>query len=530
MLACTLGLVMAATGTAHAVIDGEQPGSAPSWTAYITSSTFFGLVETGSCTGSLVAPSWVLTAAHCVANLNDGGYTTGKPKSMTVEIGRTDGKRRGTRFGVKRIEIQGYRELSSPGGLDQDVALLELDKASTAKPLPILPGQRFAADGTEVTLYGYGYTRPLQQAEKAHEKAGTLRRTRLGTTIVDTDCSWATHGRICLLHRTTSRGGAGDSGGPWVVDVDGTPMQAAVFTGYLPQDLQQYGEALFDADTLPWLRQFTGIPVPVPGRIVRDPATSASWLIDADGFRRHIPDGGVYLCLVEQGAQVTNLARAGIDLMPMRSQVAECGAGKILLAGPGENGTEAAFVGATLQAAGYVVETRASLPDSLDAYRQVWWFDAHVGPTTTETQQLQAFLAGGGGVYLTGERPCCEQLNDADQVIVGAVLTDSVHVGDLGDPGGPVTVNAGAVGGAATTPHAITSWSPAAPGGMSGVDAENVFASADGVPVAAVWDESDMTSGTGRLAIFMDINWVQDGFRAGDADRIVINLARFLAA
>jgi hypothetical protein len=51
----------------------------------------------------------------------------------------------------------------------------------------------------------------------------------------------------------------------------------------------------------------TGLPDVRANTIVRDRATGAAWLVGSDRFRRWIPTGGDYECLVARGAQVWNM-------------------------------------------------------------------------------------------------------------------------------------------------------------------------------------------------------------------------------
>ena len=168
-----------------------------------------------------------------------------------------------------------------------------------------------------------------------------------------------------------------------------------------------------------------------------------------------------------------------------------------------------------LTSAGYSVTELATLPANLSGFGQVWWVDAPP-PTSAEQNQLIAFAQSGKGVYLTGERPCCEALNDADQSIVDAVVVggNNITVGHQGDVCGcnaPLPVNPNVVANLATRPHTVTTWTPDAPGGIAGVPDSSVFSYYQPDPstkqaVAAAWDRAS-TSGNGRLVVFMDINW-----------------------
>jgi hypothetical protein len=216
------------------------------------------------------------------------------------------------------------------------------------------------------------------------------------------------------------------------------------------------------------------------------------------------------------------------------------GNASVLIAGAGDLGPNSEpnnNLAQALTAAGYSVTQSTTLPADISGFGQVWWVDA-TPPTSTEQNQLIAFAQSGKGVYLTGERPCCEDLNDADQSIVDAVVIggNSITVGHQGDVcfcNDPLPVNPNVVGHLATTPHTVTSWTPDAPGGMAGVPDSSVFSYYQPAPstkqvVAAAWNRAS-TSGHGRLVVFMDINWLEAASSAANWSDVAENVAFFLS-
>jgi hypothetical protein len=215
------------------------------------------------------------------------------------------------------------------------------------------------------------------------------------------------------------------------------------------------------------------------------------------------------------------------------------GNGNVLVAGTGDIGSTEPNDNLTqlLTSAGYSVTESATLPADLSSFGQVWWVDSNP-PTSDEQNQLIGFAESGKGVFLTGERPCCEALNAADQSIVNSVVVGGgITVGGQGDVCGcnaPLPVNPGVVGDVATQPFIVTTWQPAAPGGMANVPDSSVFSYYQpGGPetrqvVAAVWDRPSVV-GNGRLAVFMDINWTESAWRAANWSDVAQNVAFFLS-
>lgn len=151
------------------------------------------------CGGSLITPTWVVTAKHCLNS------------PTQARIGSRDRS-----SGGELIQIAQKVPYSSG---NQDFGLIKLASASSKQTVPIAdssPGPE-----TPVKLYGWGQTCPQQGCSTGAPQYLKYLDTRV---LADSNCAslqYPSH-QLCIHGTTSDTACYGDSGGPAIWNVNGT--------------------------------------------------------------------------------------------------------------------------------------------------------------------------------------------------------------------------------------------------------------------------------------------------------------------
>ncbi len=168
------------------------------------------------CTGTVVGPRTVVTAAHCVENQD--------PSQISFGFGPSAGQ---IEAELKVALAVTHPEWDSQQ-LANDIAVITLGEDAPVEPIPLNKSMDDSWIGRKVTLVGYGVSDGPSQTGAGIKREVTVTIDQLEPTT---------------LHYTTTNGQTacnGDSGGPAYAD-EGGELVIAGITSYGDQNCKEYG-------------------------------------------------------------------------------------------------------------------------------------------------------------------------------------------------------------------------------------------------------------------------------------------------
>lgn len=251
-----------AGGASPDIVGGEEatPGEFP-WQAFLRIGSYI-------CGGSLIAPQWVMTAAHCVERDDEPGQPV-SPSTVTVYLGKHNIRQAETSQQTKSVAQVIIHPNYDPNRSDNDIALLRLSSAATLNsrvatiPLLVSPGDDpLTAPGIQATVTGWGTTSENGLVSDTLQKVSV-------PIVSNAACSQAlsyaiTQNMICAGYDDGGKDACqGDSGGPLIVpNGDGGWKQTGIVSfGFGCARPELYGVYTRVSRYIDWIGQYADLSV-----------------------------------------------------------------------------------------------------------------------------------------------------------------------------------------------------------------------------------------------------------------------------
>jgi hypothetical protein len=353
-----------------------------------------------SCSASVIAPSWVITAAHCLANPVTGVWYFAE-SSVVAPLTSVQAV-----FGaVDSVVVYPGFEGTEPtyDNISRDVALLHLATPAQSVALPLLERSNNTGLGVEATvrIVGWGSTLPYDP-----QAGGTP--TAPSYAVVGSMAVSANTRRIVGLEAGPSRSCFGDSGGPLIVQLadGGVAIAALASVGGMACGIEDGQDARYVRPDTAWVSEVTngeveivGQPMqlaPAPGKMSliapvrlatvarKVPGTNFTW--QAISVAGRVPSSAA-AAVVE--VDVAGTGPANVAAVPCPGDVTESPGGVINTAVGG--GTNLAVI--PLGVAQEFCLAGPDAPNRLSAVRLMGWIGPGGGLGVTD--QVRAVVADG---------------------------------------------------------------------------------------------------------------------------------------
>lgn len=224
----------AAARGAHSSIVGGAPASIAEypWMAYVQAQV--GPEEIKTCSGTVVAPRVVLTAAHCIKDIETGLVT---PASAFLVVTGASSLTGVSEANVSTVTSALVFPFFRNAVVHNDAGLLVLARATTAPAVRVAsPADRaLLKGGTPVSIAGWGLTTPNGSQHSPDLQAGTmvLKDPAYCRGLVSPYYPFfSVATQVCALppRGSTSQACQGDSGGPAIASSQGAPVEVGIIS------------------------------------------------------------------------------------------------------------------------------------------------------------------------------------------------------------------------------------------------------------------------------------------------------------